>query len=110
LALGYELQEPQKYSYAGVDYTERYEIGSVESFLKNNPDGFDVYRDPKHMRNQGRSLMARLEGWLDGEQIEIWISVPSNTAGEPMLLITYFTDECGRRNFPRSHRVSNFQI
>lgn len=111
LALRSELErQPVGYYRPGATQPERYEIGPVDVFLKNNPDGFHVVRDPKNMRNQGRSWMARLEDWLDGEQIAIYIFVPSDTVGEPKLVLSYYTDECGTINGGRGYRISNDHI
>lgn len=110
LALGYELEKQQAGYRHDTTPPEGYEIGSVDAFLENNPDGFNVERDPKAWRNQGRSWMARLEDWLDGEQVIISILLPSETIGESKLILFYLTDECGTINDDRFFSISNHYI
>lgn len=107
LALGYELQKMRAEYPFDTALPEGYEIRSVDGFLELNPDSYTIDRDPKNMRNQSTSWLARFEDWLDGEQIAIWILVPASTSGEPMLFLTYFVDECGEINLDRSFRITN---
>ena len=115
LALGRELEIMQDrlmrngyvYSRFGVSL-EGYEIGSVDEFLQKNPNCCRVVRDPKNMRRQSTSWLMRLDDWLDGEQILTLLLIPSDTVGEPMVSVRYYTDECGAINYDRSYTISNF--
>lgn len=117
LALGRELEIMRDslmrngfvYRHFGVPL-EGYEISSVDEFLETNPSCCRVVRDPKHMRRRSTSWLMRLDDWLDGEQILTLLLIPSNTVGEPMVSIDYYTDECGEINYDRSYTISIFHF
>lgn len=88
---------------------EGYEISSLDEFLEANPGCCRVVRDPKSMRRRSTSWLMRLEDWLDGEMVQTNLLIPSDTAGEPMVLVRYFTDECGNINYDRSYTISNLR-
>jgi len=110
LALAYELEKRDSGYRHDNALPEGYQIVSGDKFLKKNPSSYNIVRDPKNMRNQSKSWLARFEDWLDGEQIAIWLIIPSDTIGEPKLLLAYFTNECGEMNRDRHYRISKHHI
>lgn len=100
LTLGYELQKKRDNYRSDPSLPEGYEIGSVDEFLKQHPDCCSVERGSSYMRR------GWLERWIDGEQVAVWIVIPSTTVGERMLNLTYFTNQCGEMNEDRSFGFS----
>jgi len=107
LALGYELEKRQAGYLNDTNPPDGYEIGSVDRFLDANPGSYSVERDPKYRRDGG-GFGSWLNRWINGENVAIWILIPSNTVGEPKLSLTYFVDECGEINGDRRFRLSDY--